>query len=72
MLDNICVIYIWYHRYLLSILSLLHVGSHEIPSDLIAIGAALMDPKAYFAQWQQAANAQAVVAEEKPPGLQVC
>lgn len=24
-----------------------------------------MDPKAYFAQWQQAANAQAVVAEEK-------
>lgn len=28
-------------------------------------GAALMDPKAYFAQWQQAATAQAVVAEEK-------
>jgi len=28
-------------------------------------GAALMDPKAYFAQWQQAAAAEAVVAEEK-------
>jgi len=24
-----------------------------------------MDPKAYFAQWQQAAAAEAVVAEEK-------
>ena len=34
-----------------------------------ASGAALMDPKAYFAQWQQAAAAEATVAEEKRLGF---
>ena len=34
-------------------------------SSVFASGAALMDPKAYFAQWQQAAAAEATVAEEK-------